>query len=264
MELGILARDSITGFSGVTTAVCRYLDGTTSVQVTPPVDAEGRLRDPAWFDHARLVGATDTKEAPAPFAPAVPAVPSAAVAAPLPTVPEAPPAFSPEPTSAAPLPSTPVTATPPAPPPSGVELDKNGLPWDGRIHGSTRAKNQDGSWRQKRNTAPEYVAQIEQELRAAMGAPAAVPAAPTAAVAAAPAPLETGAPSVPAAPAGGMTSASPSSFPAFLQVVTAAVTAGKFSQADVVAACQAVGVPSLPALGARLDLIPSVCLQLGV
>lgn len=213
--------------------------------------------------------ATFGAEAPAaPFVPAAPFTAGADLSA---IVPAAPPGGVPAPVSAAQQSPTPGTATgAPAP---GVELDKNGLPWDGRIHGSTRAKNADGSWRQKRNTPPDLVANVEAELRAAMGVPApvpaagTVPAAPTAAPAPVPAAPETGAPAAPPAPAGGTTAASPSSpttFPEFLLRVTAEVGKGTFSQADVIAACQAIGVPSLPALGARVDLIPSVCMQLGI
>lgn len=211
---------------------------------------------------SRIAGAVVAEEPAAPF---VPAVPSTAVAAPSPTAPAAPLVTTPAPTSATPQSATPVTGI--AAPAPGVELDVKGMPWDGRIHASTRAKLQDGTWRQKRNTDPAYITQVENELRAAMGAPApaaAAPAAPTVAAAVPSAPPVTGAPAAPAAPAGGTTAASPSSFAEFLQKVTAAVTAGSFAQADVIAACQAVGVPTLPALGARPDLIPSVCLQLGI
>lgn len=59
----------------------------------------------------------------------------------------------------------------------GVEVDAKGLPWDGRIHAKSGAgggvKNADGTWRAKRGVEPATVAQVEAELRGAMGAPAA-------------------------------------------------------------------------------------------
>ena len=44
-------------------------------------------------------------------------------------------------------------------------IDKDGLPWDERIHGGGRTKNVDGTWRQRRNL-PEGVREaVEAELR---------------------------------------------------------------------------------------------------
>ena len=87
--------------------------------------------------------------------------------------------------------------------PAGVETDKNGLPWDERIHSGPkdkRPKNADGSWRKRRGVDDALVEQVEAELRQVMGAtgnPA--PAAPTAAASPepAPAPAPTAAPVVP-------------------------------------------------------------------
>lgn len=65
--------------------------------------------------------------------------------------------------------------TPPPPPPSanapadsntsGV-LDKNGLPWDERIHSSSKNTNQDGSWRYKKGGDLDQRTAVEAELRA--------------------------------------------------------------------------------------------------
>lgn len=51
------------------------------------------------------------------------------------------------------------------------ELDKNGLPWDPRIHASTKGKNQDGSWKALRGVDKSIVPGIEAELRARVGTP---------------------------------------------------------------------------------------------
>lgn len=49
-------------------------------------------------------------------------------------------------------------------------VDKNGLPWDGRIHSSNRKLNGDGTWRGIRKTAGQpdaaAIAAVEAELRA--------------------------------------------------------------------------------------------------
>lgn len=54
-----------------------------------------------------------------------------------------------------------------------VLLDSAGLPWDARIHSSSKEKNKDDTWRGKRNTDKLLIAQVEAELRGAMNAGAA-------------------------------------------------------------------------------------------
>lgn len=68
----------------------------------------------------------------------------------------------------------PAPPAPPAPEPIvyGANLDSKGLPWDERIHASSKAKVADGSWRQKRNVDPSLVTAVEAELKALMGIPA--------------------------------------------------------------------------------------------
>ena len=79
-----------------------------------------------------------------------------------------------------------------------VELDKNGIPWDERIHAGTKRKNADGTWSLKKGVDKELAAQIITEYQSAPAAPATttVPAAPG--VPAAPsAPAKPGVPSAP-------------------------------------------------------------------
>jgi len=119
--------------------------------------------------------------------------------------------------------ASPTPPTPPAPasgaaPPAGgggaspapsaptgtVELDKHGLPHDGRIHSSPPKKNADNTWRQKRGVDPALVASVTAELQRAMAAPAASPpAAPAASPPAAPAASPPAAPAVVPVAAGG-------------------------------------------------------------
>lgn len=89
-------------------------------------------------------------------------------------------------------PGQPLTATPapnadddddgaPVAPLVPGEVDKNGLPWDERIHAKTHAKISDGSWRQKRGVQESVVKAVEDELRkrlAMSSAPQPVPTAP--------------------------------------------------------------------------------------
>lgn len=55
------------------------------------------------------------------------------------------------------FPSTPAIEAP--------ETDARGLPWDVRIHASTKAKTKPGDWRTKRGVDPALVAQVEAELK---------------------------------------------------------------------------------------------------
>lgn len=49
-QLGDLARDNITGFQGIVTATCAFLNGCERVQLQPKVDADGKPRDGQYFD----------------------------------------------------------------------------------------------------------------------------------------------------------------------------------------------------------------------
>lgn len=105
-------------------------------------------------------------------------VPSTAAAAPSTTAPAAPPATSTPVQNASlpPVPPVPAAAAQTAAPTNAVPVDKDGLPWDQRIHSESKAVNADKTWRKKRNVGPDKVAEIEAELRAVMGiAPAAAP-----------------------------------------------------------------------------------------
>lgn len=148
--------------------------------------------------------------------------------------------FTPEPPAPAPL-----AAVPPAPPVASA-LDKAGLPWDERIHAGSRAKTADGSWRMKRGVDPAIVAQVEGELKALMGlpAPAIPPPPPPATIAAVPPP-----PAI---------AEDRQSYVTLLSVASAAINAKKLTAEQLANAVALAGVPSLPLLANRLDLVPQV------
>lgn len=75
-----------------------------------------------------------------------------------------------------------------------TELDKNGIPWDERIHAGTKRKNADGTWSLKKGVDKELAAQIIAEYQSAAPATTTVPAAPAA-------PAKPGVPTPPAPPA---------------------------------------------------------------
>lgn len=157
----------------------------------------------------------------------------------------------------------------------GPDRDADGLPWDGRIHSSSKALLVDGKWRQRRNTDPAVVAAVTAELRAALGAPALAvvppppppPADPTDSHRAIndffrvdltpePAPPPALAVVPPPPPTVDMVM----TFPEFMKAITAA----RIPPGTVLEACKAVGMPSIPALNRRPDLILTVAAALGV
>lgn len=77
---------------------------------------------------------------------------------------------------------------------ANAELDKDNLPWDARIHASTKTKTQKGMWTRKKGLADSTYDAIVAELRQQYAAP--TPAAPVA-----PATPAVTVPGVPTAPA---------------------------------------------------------------
>ena len=185
---------------------------------------------------------------------------------------------------AAPANTAPITTTPgpvslaAGAAPAGVELDEHGLPWDNRIHAESKGKIADGSWRKKRGVDPALVAQVEAELRQVMGAPSGplgastVPSAPTPPLAtAAPvtvslptasvSPAVVPPPPAPAPAALGVEVAQPDprqQFVALIGRASAAIQAGKVTQEEIKQVCQGAGIPALPLLANRLDLVATV------
>ncbi len=215
---------------------------------------------------------------PTPLALGATAAPSTAAAAPLPTVPAVTLAPTSTPAMSAPIPpappaapSAPIAAPQTGSPAAGVELDKHGLPWDARIHAESRAKVADGSWRMRRNLDPAVRATVEAELRQVMGAapasplaaqPAATVTTPTAgsASSAATAPVP---PITPPPPSPLAQTAAPGvdlrqQFVSLVGRASAAIQAKKVTQAEITQCCAEAGVPALPLLANRLDLVPQV------
>ena len=200
--------------------------------------------------------------AAAPLAPSIPPIAPASTVAP------------PVPVPTAPTTTTHGLASSGAPvAPGGVETDKQGLPWDSRIHAESKAKIADGTWRKKRNVDPGLVAQVEGELRQVMGAPAAplvvstAPIAPTPPLATA-APVTANLPTASVSPAVAPPPPAPApvaalgderaQFVALIGRASAALQGGKITQDEINQCCQIAGVPALPLLANRLDLVTSV------
>lgn len=229
---------------------------------TIPVAAFGQPDEAAAAFGAPALDATAAFGAPpAPLALSTPPAVTASTVAPLP------------PANIAPITTTPGVASSGA----GVDLDAKGLPWDNRIHAESKAKIADGTWRKKRNLDPTVLANVEAELRQVMGAtgsplvPSTAPIAPTPPLApAAPvtanlptasvspavaAPLP---PAAPAAPAGEVPADARAQFVALVGRASAAIQGQKVTQAEVNQCCADAGVPALPLLANRLDLVAQV------
>lgn len=139
-----------------------------------PQSTSGVIEQPAAIDTAKLFGAPQVQ--PAAAVPSVPAVVStipAAAAVPVPPAANAS-ASAPAVLAAVPVPPAGDSAAVSPPAPTGA-LDAQGLPWDQRIHASTKAKNADGTWRQKRGVDAALVEQVTASLRSLVAIPA-VPA----------------------------------------------------------------------------------------
>jgi hypothetical protein len=140
-------------------------------------------------------------------------------------------------------------------PGEGVELDGVGLPWDHRIHASSRAKlaKAPNCWKRKRGVGADVTDEVVAELRAAMSAGPDKPVAPAPAKPELPVAPATPAPVVP-------TDSTVATFPQLM----AAITAGGITPAAVLAAVNLQGLTSLPLLASRSDLIPAVAETLGL
>jgi hypothetical protein len=169
-----------------------------------------------------------------------------------------------------------------------VEVDRDGLPWDVRIHASSKAKNADGRWRGKRGIDDAVIAQVTAELRQVAAIPTPNPGAIVAAVQAAqnpgnvPLPPSTGAPAAAIAtpnasatnPAVGTSvanvqalNAAPSiDYATFIGKITAGLTSNPptLAQATLQATLAAHGIAGLPVLATRPDLVPVVAAALGL
>lgn len=131
-------------------------------------------------------------------------------------------------------------------PKSPIDLDTDGMPWDLRIHARTKTKMKDGSWKKLRGVGPEIVKKVEAELKAVQSIPAPPPLPVEAVVGLA------GVPSV----------AGFAGFAELMALVTKSITEGKLKRDQVVFILKPFGIPSLPLVSGRPDLIPAIIARL--
>lgn len=216
--------------AGTSFEIPRVTEAKFAVRPIPPAPAPPSIDAAAIFGKALPVppvtGATDGS-----------AGTSAALVPPVPPLPSAPTDAS---TSIASPPSS-APAVTAGVPPVGADLDSRGLPWDARIHASTKGKNADGGWKKRKNLEPAVQTAVEAELRRLMG----IPIAPAALR------LPAGAESVEAG-------STPTTFPQLMGWITRLVADKKLTQADVTGIVQPIGMASVVGLNNRPDLIPQV------
>lgn len=145
-----------------------------------------------------------------------------------------------------------------APAPAGVTLDSNGLPWDERIHASTKTTNKDGSWKKLKGVDEATVTAVTAELKQLMGAPAPTVTAP------APTLPAVTAPTLPTVTAPALPPVQESPYSAFTKFIGANLHSvenpiGRLTSEWVNQVIELNGVPGgLANLAARPDLIPQI------
>lgn len=148
-----------------------------------------------------------------------------------------------------PPPPTDTAIIPPPPAVRTLELDAEGLPWDERIHSSSKDKNKSGSWKVKRgmSDSPTF-ATVVAELRQTFPAPAGAPAAPAPVP---PPPAADAAPPPPPPPPGGM------DFPGLMRRVSKLIASKKLTAADLNVMAQMIGLNASHELAQHPDKIES-------
>lgn len=163
------------------------------------------------------------------------------------------------PSAPSPAAAAPSTSAPAAPPGSSVDVDKNGFPWDERIHASSRAKIADGSWRMKRGVQQHVVDEVEAELRVGSG-PMTIRTIPVTGGEPDAPPAPPGPPAPPAAPVAG----AGLTFGQLAKRVGAKITLGELTAADLAAKMAALGFPGgLHEANARPDMWATILETLG-
>lgn len=158
-------------------------------------------------------------------------------------------------------------------PAAGVELDSRGLPWDARIHASTKSKTKAGEWTKLRGFNDEAkLKAIEAELRATVQGQqpgAAVPAQGVALLAGIPFSSANNALPQSTLPATGIGAtaqttpvADPMTFEQLMPRVTQATISGILPPTALQHVCGALGLPSVVALQTNPASIPQAWAQL--
>ena len=157
------------------------------------------------------------------------------------------------------------------------DRDGEGLPWDKRIHSSSKAINADGRWRIARNIAPELIESVKAELKALVAAPVVAESAALVP----PPPVDVRVNEIPPPPPSAAVEAfngivstinvadiaidpAPTTpdlnvmFTTLLRDAGQAVVAQRISSAELTAICVKHGVANVGLLASRKDLVPQI------
>lgn len=136
--------------------------------------------------------------------------------------------------------------------PVSVELDSNGLPWDGRINASTKTQNKDGTWKRRKGVDDDTYDRVVDELKQTMSAGKSEPEQP---VAPAPAPP-------PPAPQAQQPVTKTPNFNDLLAKVTTLRSSGRMNETEYGVLYRSRDLPNFSAFQQRPDLIPEVMEEL--
>lgn len=152
----------------------------------------------------------------------------------------------------------------------GIERDINGLPWDARIHTRTRSKTIDGIWKLQRGINLNTVDTVMKEIKQVMALPPGKPV-PVAPIAPPPTPTAPIAPQwgtapVPITPVAidPVNDECPADYNTFIGRISKHIAKGLIGHHQVKAICEQYGVPSLPLVASRPDLIPQIAAAIDI
>lgn len=274
----VFRSDPEVGTFGVDSAILQASPGDTTnavLQTPAAVPTVGLADNPATGSDASALstaaaaafGIAPTSSAALPTLPNVPIPPAP------PTAPEA---AAPSAPAAPSNPAAAGTSTLPTPGAPLPQVDSDGLPWDARIHASTKGTTADGKWRRKAKVDDAVFSAVVAELKAALSAPALPPVPPAAAAAVAPTLPPVQLPSIPAAtmtpeqafsqpgvvppvpPAAGdaLTSFDGLTFQVLMEHISKAMERQALQPQDMMDVCTELSLPNPMMLGARPDLVP--------
>lgn len=148
-----------------------------------------------------------------------------------------------------------------------VELDKDGVPWDERVHSGNKKKTAKGIWQRRKGLDTSEYKRIIAELKehaAEPAEPAAEPAAPPAPAAPAAPAAPSAPPAPPAPPAPAAEAASAWTWPMLLKAISTGLMTKKFDNEVVTAEVQKHGVEQVALLSNRVELFDDVAAGLGL
>ncbi len=140
-----------------------------------------------------------------------------------------------------------------------AEFDINGLPWDARIHSREKTKTKNGAWKIRRSVEPDFVKQIENEIRAKGFVKTEMPK-PTISI---PPPIVE--PTIPLLtmvppppPVEAVKVYEIASYPEFMKHTTGLIQSGKLTSPKFIEIIKSFGFESPATIPERLDLLPAI------